>query len=228
MNKTNKKTNQEYLQKLTEQPKAKVTELTDEEKEKTRSYSIKEGSAASVMSGVGDFYITPYAIELQANNAQVGLLTSLTGFLGPISQIYGSKLIERRNRKKIVVTSVILQASMWLIILSLGFIFLNQGKTFYLIPLIIFSYILYAMSGSLGGPAWFSLLGDAVPESIRGKYFSKRNKINGLVSIAATLIASIWLYYTKQWQILILGFMALFAIAAIIAAYLDSKPRKRY
>ena len=108
-----------------------ATELTDEEKEKTRKYSIKEGSAASVMSGAGESYITPYALELQANNAQIGFLTSLTGFLGPISQIYGSRLIEKYSRRKIVVTSVILQASMWLVILSLGFIFLKYGKTFY-------------------------------------------------------------------------------------------------
>ncbi|MBS3092070.1 MFS transporter [Candidatus Pacearchaeota archaeon] len=203
-----------------------ATELTDEEKEKTRKYSIKEGSAASVMSGAGESYITPYALELQANNAQIGFLTSLTGFLGPISQIYGSRLIEKYSRRKIVVTSVILQASMWLVILSLGFIFLKYGKTFYLIPLLILSYILYAMSGSLGGPAWFSLLGDVVPEGIRGWYFSKRNRINGAVSITATLIASVWLYYTKQWGILIFGFMALFAIAAIsryISAYFLSK-----
>lgn len=203
-----------------------TTELTDEEKEKTRNYSIKEGSAASVMSGAGESYITPYALELQANNAQIGFLTSLTGFLGPISQIYGSRLIEKYSRRKIVVASVILQASMWLVILSLGFIFLKYEKTFYLIPLLILSFILYAMSGSLGGPAWFSLLGEAVPESIRGKYFSKRNRINGAVSITATLIASVWLYYTKQWEILIFGFMTLFAIAAIsryISAYFLSK-----
>jgi MFS family permease len=202
------------------------TELTDEEKAKTRSLSIKEGASASVMSGAGESYITPYALELGANNAQIGLLTSLTGMLGPISQIFGSKLIEKNSRKKIVVFSVILQASMWLILLSLGFIFLKYGKTFYLIPLFILSYILYALSGSLGGPAWFSLMGDAVPQGIRGKYFSKRSRISGLVSTFAAIFAGIWLFYTKEWGIIIYGFMLLFAISAVaryISAYLLNK-----
>lgn len=194
--------------------------------EQTRKYSIKEGSAASVMGGAGETYVTPYALELGANNAQIGLLTSLTGMFGPISQIFGSKLIEKYSRKKIVVWAVILQASMWLVLLSLGLIFLKYGNTFFLIPLLIFSYILYAASGSLGGPAWFSLMGDAVPQEIRGKYFSKRNRISGGVSIIATLIASIWLYYTKQWEIIIIGFIVLFFIAAIaryISAYFLTK-----
>lgn len=202
-------------------------EKTEEQKyEETRKISIKEGSAASVMSGAGDAYITPYAIELKANNAEISLLTSLAGFLGPLTQIYGSKLIEKYNRKKIVVTAIILQASVWLILASLGFMFIKYGQTIFLIPLLILSYILYAATGSLGGPAWFSLIGDAVPQNIKGKYFSKRNKINGLVSITITILASIWLYYTKNWGIIIIGFITLFTISAIaryISAYFLSK-----
>ncbi|MFA6022591.1 MAG: MFS transporter [Candidatus Pacearchaeota archaeon] len=207
--------------------KPKKPKLTEEQKQaKTRKYSIIEGSATSVMSGAGDSYITPYAIELGANNAQIGLLTSLAGVFGPISQIYGSKLMEKYSRKKIVTIAVILQATMWLVFLALGFIFLNKGQTFYLIPLFIVSYIFYALFGSLGGPAWFSLMGDAVPQEIRGKYFSKRNRITGIMATITTLLASIWLFYAEEYRFLIIGFMVLFAIAAIaryISAYYVTK-----
>jgi len=202
--------------------------LVSEDKrfEKTRKLSIIEGASASVMSGAGDSYITPYAIELQANNFQVGLLSSLGGFIGPISQIFGSKLMEKYPRKRIVVTAVIFQASMWIALLSLGFIFLKHGKTEYLIPLLICAYVLYALFGSFGGPAWFSLMGDAVPQKIRGKYFSKRNRVSGIVSIAAASIAAILLYYTKEWGLIIYGFIILFAISAVfryISAYFLSR-----
>ncbi len=184
-------------------------------KEKTRKISIVEGSFASVMSGAGDSYITPYAIELKANNAQVGAITSLAGILGPLAQIFGSKLIEKYPRKKIVFVAVILQALMWIAILGLGFIFLKYGESIYLIPLLIASYILYAIFGSLGGPAWFSMMGDVVPENSRGSYFSKRNRITGFVAIASTLLASLLLYYTKLGGIIIYGFLVLFAISSI-------------
>ncbi|MFA5993286.1 MAG: MFS transporter [Candidatus Pacearchaeota archaeon] len=200
----------------------KQPELTDKQKAQTRKYSVIEGCSCSVMSGTGDAYITPYALELQANNAQIGFLSSFTGLLGPVSQVFGSKLIEKYNRKKIVVAGVILQASMWLVLLGLGFLFLTKGNVFYLIPLLILSYILYAMFGSIGGPAWFSMIGDVVPEKIRGRYFANRNRICGLFSVTATVLASVWLFYTRQWGIIIYGFMLLFAIAGIaryISAY---------
>lgn len=214
-------------EKIDKEPVKEKLELTDEQKyEQTRKLSIKEGSACSVMSGVGDAYITPYAIELKASNIEIGFLSSFTSLLGPLTQIYGSKLMEKYDRKKIVVPGVLIQASMWLVVLSLGIIFLKYGKTFFLIPLLILSYILYSGSGSIGGPAWFSLIGEAVPQNIRGKYFSKRNRINGAVSIIATLIASVWLYYTRSLNMIIIGFMVLFFIAAIfryISGFLLSK-----
>lgn len=203
-----------------------LTSLTERQKAKTRKYSVIEGSAASVMSGAGDAYITPYAVELKANNAEVGLLTSFTGLLGPISQIFGSRIMEKWHRKKIVTLAVILHATMWLAILSLGFFFLKYGKTGYLIPLLIVAYVLYSIFGSFGGPAWFSLMGDIVPEKMRGRYFSNRNKICGAFSVIATILGSIWLYYTREGGIIIYGFIILFAIAAVsryISAYFFSK-----
>lgn len=198
--------------------------MLDEEKlhKQTRRTSIKEGSAAAIMSGAGDAYITPYALELKANNLEISLISSLASFLGPITQIIGSRLIEKHNRKTIVFYGVLLQASTWLLLITLGFIFLWFGKTFYLIPLLILSYIIYSASGSLGGPAWFSLLGDAVPEHSRGHYFSKRNRITGTISTITTLLASVWLYYAKEYLFLVPAFMVLFAICAIarfISAY---------
>jgi len=41
------------------------------EKEKTMELSIKEGSAASVMSGFGDNYISPYALALNSSASQI-------------------------------------------------------------------------------------------------------------------------------------------------------------
>jgi len=189
-----------------------------EEKEdkgkKTRELSIKEGSFASVTAGVGDSYIIPYALELKADNLETSFVSSLASFLGPIAQIIGSRLIEKFHRKSVVVTSVIFQASVWLLIIALGFIFLKFGKTFYLIPLFIVAYTLYSFCGSLGGPAWFSMLGDVVPEKIRGSYFSRRNRISSLINISFTTLGAIWLFYTKKWELIIPGFLAMFVLAA--------------
>jgi len=198
----------------------------EEEKKRTLNLSIKEGSAAAFMTGSGESYITPYALALNASNSQIGLLTSLSGLFGPISQIFGSKSMYKYSRRKLITTAVFLQATMWLIILGLGILYFNGIITNSAVPLLIFLYSLYAIVGAFGGPAWFSLMGDLVPEEKRGKYFSKRNKITGAVSMIVMLAAAFILDFTKEKNLVIFGFAIVFGIACIgryVSAYLLSK-----
>src|SRR3989344_3620081 len=189
--------------------------MPEEQYAQTRKYSIKEGAAASVAGGAGESYIVPYALALGSSNAQIGFLSSFPGIIGPLSQIYGSKLIEKHERRSLVLLFVALQASMWLLFVLAGVLFLYNFSPDYIVPFLIISYIFYAMFGSLAGPAWFSLMGDVVPEKMRGSYFSKRNKISGIISMVVTLLAALWLEYTKQTNIVIIGFIVLFAISAL-------------
>jgi len=67
----------------------------------------------------------------------------------------------------------------------------------------------------MGGPAWFSLMGDITTEKTRGKYFSKRNRIHGTIAITSTVLAALWLDFTETWNLVIIGFLVLFSIASI-------------
>ena len=82
--------------------------------------SVKEGSATAFMSGAGEAYIVPYALALNASNIQIGFLTSFVNLFGAASQIVGGKLGYYFERRKILLFSVFLQATMWLLILGLG------------------------------------------------------------------------------------------------------------
>ncbi|MEA3329493.1 MAG: MFS transporter [Nanoarchaeota archaeon] len=200
--------------------------MSSEDLKKTRKYSVVEGSFASVASGAGDSYIVPYALALNANNAHIGMLSSLGGILGPISQIFGSRLIEKFERKKIVLLFVALQASMWLMFILAGLLFLKSFFPEYIIPFLITVYISYIVLGSVASPSWFSMMGDVVPEKIRGKYFSRRNKINGGISLAVTLLAALWLDHLGKTNLVIIGFISLFAISAFgrfMSAYYFTK-----
>ena len=183
--------------------------------EKTRKFSIKEGSFASIAGGVGENYVTPYALSLGANTAHIGYLTSFAGLFGPISQIIGSRLMEKYDRKKLIILFVALQSLSWLLFLLAGVFFLNKFSPELIVPFLILSYIVYIIFGSLAAPPWFSMMGDIVPDKIRGDYFSKRNRINGAIALIATLAAAFWLDYTKREDIIIIGFILLFAIASI-------------
>ncbi len=198
----------------------------DYEKEKTMKLSIKEGTVSTVMSSFGDAYIIPYALSLNANNVQIGLLSSLTGLIGPLAQIKGSRLMERFPRKKIVIIGTALNAIMWIPILILAFLFQKGIYLEYLPFALILFYSIYAIFGSIGGPAWFSMLGDIVPQKIRGKYFGKRNRVAGTVGLVTTLGAAFLLDLFKTKGIVLLGFSLLFFVAFVfrlVAAYLFTK-----
>lgn len=190
--------------------------LKDKEKlfAKTRSLSKKEGAVSSVTFGINDNNITPYAIELGATTFETGLLNSLTNLFGPLSQIVGSKLLEKYHRKKIIFISVLLQASACLLLAGLGYIYFKSQNNLNLVLLVIISYLIYTFFGSIANPAWFSMIGDAVPEHMRGRYFSSRNRIGLLFWLIATLFSALVLQYYQN-QKIIIGFIIIFIIAAL-------------
>src|SRR3989344_1579015 len=115
---------------------------------------------------------------------------------------------------------------MWLPILALGLFFYKDLFVQALPILLIVFYSLYAIFGAIAGPAWFSLMGDLVPEKIRGKYFSKRNRIAGTIVLVSTLIAGFLLDFFKTKGLVFIGFTILFFFASIlrlIASYFFSK-----
>ncbi len=205
----------------------KGEEIRQEEqfKEQTKKASIREGIAASVMTGSGVNYITPYALAIGANNAQIGFLTSIPSLLGNLSQLFTAKTIEKYSRKRVIVTSVFLQALMWIPMIAIGYFFffknLNHGAS---ATLMIIFYTLFTLFGAFLSPAWNSLMRDTVVAK-SGAYFGRRNKINGAVSLSVMLICGLILNYLTGIN-LFLGFLILFGIAFIsrlISSYLLTK-----
>ena len=96
-------------------------------KEATKKLSVKEGIASGIMDGAGVKYITPYALAIGANNAQIGFLTSIPTLLGTFSQLFTHNAMEKFSRKKVMVLGVFLQALMFLPLIFLGYLFFYGG-----------------------------------------------------------------------------------------------------
>jgi len=210
--------------KLTKKEQKEIERL----KRRTLKESIKEGSLLSIMSGFGNKFIVPFAIILKATNFQIGLLTSFIGLVSPFSQLYGSKLMEKNTRKHILLKSTFFQALMWIPIILLVFLFWKKIAIGYLPWLLILSYLLLTLLGSIALPSWFSLMGDLVPENKRGRYFSIRNKITGAVLLISILIASFILDFFKTRGLLLVGFITLFLIAMVSRLKSISVFKKHY
>ena len=182
-------------------------------KHHARRHSIKEGFFATIQSSVGSRYISPFAIAINASNSLVALLGSVSGLLGPLSQLFSSRLMERYTRKKIVLRAVLFEALMWVPFIIIGFLFF-KGIALNLLPLLlIFAFGIQLIAGNIATPSWFSWVGDLVDDAYRGRWFSKRKLILGFVSIILAIVSSFFLDYFKNKNLVMFGFIILFALA---------------
>lgn len=191
----------------------KDTPRVKELKHQARRRSIKEGIFATGKNAFGTQYLSPFAIAINMNNSMVAMLTSIGGLLGPVTQMFSSKLIEKHSRKKIVLYSVFWESMIWLPLILIGLLF-YKGIITNILPLfftLIFAFHIITTSAS--GPAWFSWMGDIVDDEYRGRWFAKRNLIHGFILIILSLSASFFLDFFKKQGWLMFGFMILFFIA---------------
>ena len=184
-------------------------------KEKALKVSIKEGIAASLSTNVGDGYIIPAALAVNATSTQIGFLSSFSLFLYQLSQILGVKLMGIFPRKKVVLYFVILQAIMWLFISAVIFAVWKGWFDGYSIWLLIASYSILMALGGVSHPGWFSWMGDIVPDETRGQYFAKRNRIVSSFGITMAIIAALFLDYFKTKGYALLAFSILFTLASL-------------
>ena len=191
----------------------KTDPIIESKKAEGRKISTLEGSATGVSNGLTASYITPFALELSPQLFKplfIGVLSAISGLMAPEAQLFGSRLMEKHHRKKIVLTFVLWQSLMWLplsVIAVLKFFDIAVSSLIYLMILV---YTLLVILGSIAYPAWFSWMGDIVKENERGKYFSLRNTIMGLVELLAVSAAILILRFAESKQVIILGYAALF------------------
>lgn len=197
-------------------------------KHQARRYSIKEGIFSYAKGAVGGRYIAPFAIAINTSNSLVAMLSSVSGLLGPLSQIFGSKLIEKHSRKKILLTMVFFEALMWLPFIIIAFLFYKGIITNFLPLFLLLFFAIYIIIANSGHPAWFSWMGDIVNKKHRGRFFSKRNLILGFVGGLIALAASFFLDWFKKNEWTMYGFMILFALAITFEIFRWKGFKKQY
>jgi hypothetical protein len=182
--------------------------VTRQKIRKSLKYSFIDGIFFSIMFGFGDSYFNPFAIFLKATNFQIGLLSSLPGLMSSLLQLRTPDLTEKIGRPHIINWSVFLQASMWLFIILVPFLFPLQTASWLIVGVTI-----YLLLGSLAAPAWGSIMAQYLPNKKRGEYFSWRQKIHGFIAIGATFAAGYILYLFPRESVS--GFLIIFGVALV-------------
>lgn len=187
---------------------------------KSLRYSILDGSAYSAMQGLAQDYVAPFALELGATTAQVGLLSSVPNFSTAVAELTAPSLTERSgSRKGFILATVLAQAAMWAPLLLVPYLFPGQ-QIWWLIGFVALNVFFDA----LNDPAWGSLMTDLVPAGLRGRYFGLRGKTCGIIALIFFFVAGFILNFSSA--NIFLGFCVLFGGAMglrFLSGYFISK-----
>ena len=191
--------------------------------------SLRDGIFASIMSGIVDPYVVPFALFLGATVQEVGWISSAPQLIGSLAQLFASQAIRRLGgRLRLLIRVVLVQATL---ILAIGFLIsLEVSRR---VELLLLLLVLTALCGGLAGPAWGSLMSDYIPRSKRGQYFGWRSRILGIANVTAMISVGFWLSWAGKVS-LELGFLAIFLLAGaarfVSASYIARMidlPRRR-
>jgi MFS family permease len=188
-------------------------EIEHKKIKKSLRYSILDGSFFSIMDSFTTPFITAYALFLNSSNIIVSLIASFPGLLASFFQLGAIKVEEMvSSRKLVVVLSVFLQAFLWLPVIFIPHFFAKEAQPW----AFLVAVSLITMVGTFAGPFWKTLMGELVPENMRGSYFGKRNLIIGITSFIALYIAGFTLQHFSYKPIV--AFSILFFVAFLARA----------
>ncbi len=187
--------------------------------------AIRDGVSHAAMMGAGETYLGAFGIFLRATTLQVGLLATLPQLLGAIAQMAGARAMPQfRSRKAVILTGVLVQASLWIPMALLPFLF---GRSTLSVLLLIGLVTLYYGANGTVVPVWNSLIGDIVPPEIRGRFFGNRNRLTGMSTFIALILAGNALHLFAEANATETGYLTIFA-AAFLARLNSARWLARY
>jgi len=181
------------------------------QKRHTKTLSIWEGSLWSIMWGMGESYIAPYALFLGAGNLVMAFIGTAPVLITAVAQLVGALLLDRFGRRKpIIQTGTVIQSLILIPLFVLPFLLPVGGMA-----ALVICITLYFFAFGVCVSPWISMMGDVVEPEERGRYFSNRARICTYAMVTGLLLGGI---ITNAWKTVgctAVGFGFLFGTAAI-------------
>lgn len=184
----------------------------------------------SIMVGAGETYLPAYALSIGMSEVMAGFFSTLPLIGGAIVQLIAPFAIVRVGSiKKWVTGSAILQAAAFL---PLIYFSANEVPHFSILFLIA---SIYFAAGFSAAPSWNFWMGHLVPESISGKYFTKRLRLSQVGILLGLVGGGVCLHYQVKFGIFTSVFSVLFMVAffcrvisALMLALKNYSPHWKY
>ncbi len=135
-------------------------------------HSMLDGSAWSIMYGIGELYLPALVLALALGDVASGLIATLPSAIGAFMQLGASRGVAwLGSHKRWVVLTALIQA---LALVPLAICAAVGAAPVWLV--FVFATT-YAACGQAGGSAWTTWIGTLVPRRIRHRYFRRRQRL---------------------------------------------------
>ncbi len=187
--------------------KEKNNILKDNKVKKTLKLNLRNSILFNILEYFFTSFIDAYIVLLGFVPSMISFIITLPQFFTSIIQLFTNTLIEKYGRKKVFEKSILIQALS--IIFFVSFSLILKEYTIINLLFMIFFITIFFSSGMIAYNVWVSIIGELVPENIRGKYFSQQGKLMSITAIISLIVVSIILKYFNS----IKGFLITFFIA---------------
>lgn len=168
---------------------------------------LLEGIPANIVGSLlGGPLQTAFLLYLGFTSAQIGVVLAIPSFTLLVQLVVAFAMQKWRNRRFFVVLFAVSHRTLWVATGLIPLLFPHAAW----VPLYIVLFLLSFTSAQICGIIWTSLMADAVPPAVRGKYFGIRNTVHFAV-VCTTLLAG---GQIMEWLPGGPGFTVLFVISA--------------
>ena len=205
---------------------AQRKEVNDsEDRKRTMKLSLRDGGAFNVMDYFGTAFFEAFIVSLGFAATSVAYIITIPQFITSLFNFFSQRIISSAGRYKTLIFSVMIQALALVPLTLLGFIPIPSSAVKILLLTIVLS--IYYSAGTMAGNSWFALIGDIVPDKVRGKYFGLRTQIMTWSALISLIIAG--LIINKLYvHIGMFAFAIIFIVAIIARIYSFTLVRQQY
>jgi MFS family permease len=169
---------------------------------------LLEGIPANIIGSLlGGPLQTAFLLYLGFTSAQIGIVLAIPSFTLLIQIVVAFAMQKWRNRRFFVLLFGVGHRILWV---ATGLIPLLSPHAAW-VPLYILLFLFSFTSAQISGIIWTSLMADAVPPSVRGKYFGIRNTIHFAVVCTTLLVGG----QIMEWLPGSTGFTVLYVVSAL-------------
>lgn len=187
--------------------------------------SIWDAGGYSFMVGIGESYISAFALALGYFEGYAALIAVVPIFTGSLLQLsFMPWSCQLRSQKSWVLFFASLQG---LILLTLGISNLCIRPTALALFLLM---TVYWMAGLAAGPVWNQWIGRLVPRLMRVEFFSRRTRVAEMCNLAGMWSGGLLLYFLNKFFPSPAWFSVLFILGSIsrgVSVYFLSKKTEK-